>query len=338
MIPLALAGFLALTMFCGYNIAGQWPHDLRDRYLRMCGVLGAALTCWMEPGLGILFALAVARWHSVETLPAVLVFGTGAGIYALVRYGGPETHAAVQAMLVATAMFQAAWGSYQVLWVGRRKYRFTWHQSRDLARASMGNRIFIGALCAIAAPLAPIWALPVLLGGLVLTNTYTGAIAALAGLSVAHPSWTPWLLGGALALSPFIIWWRGHPRDSMAGRVHVWRLSLAAIVAAPWRQRLFGYGHGSFLTLGRWWTARGWTGQHYRQAHNDLVQVAVEWGAVGVLGVALWLAATARHLALGDPVSGAYVAMLVSTLWVFPSYLPHTAVPMLCVAAMMGAK
>ena len=338
MIALAVAAFLALTMFCGYHIGAQWPHDLRDRYLRMVAALAAALTIWLEPGLGLLFALAVYRWRDHYTLPPVLIFGTAAGLYALIRHGGPDTHAAAQAMLVATAMMQAIWAGYELLWVGMKRNRLTLHRARDFGRASMGNRIFVGALCAMAAPLAPLWALPVLLAGLVLTNTYTCAAAALIGLAIAHPGWWPWLLAGSATAAPFILWWRGHPRDSFAGRAHVWRLSFVTWARAPWREFWLGYGHGSFLTLGCWWSARQWTGQHYRQAHNDLVQVTVEWGALGLLGVGLWLTNVARHLEMGDPLSGAFVAMLVATLWVFPSYLPHTAVPMLAIAAMVGAK
>lgn len=337
MFALATALLLFLTMFCGYHIGGQWPHDLRDRYLRMVAVVAALLTTWMEPGLGLLFLLAVYRWRSPETLPAVLIFGSASAIYALVRYGGSEVHAAAQATLIVTAMVQAVWGGYE-LWDGMRTFRLTLHQARDFPRASMGNRIFVGAVCAMAAPLAPLWALPVLLAGIVLTNTYTCAIAAVIGLGIAHPAWVPWIIGGGCLLAPFVMWWRGHPRDSMEGRLHVWRLCLATLWHAPWSIRLTGYGHGAFLTLGRWWSARKFTGQHYRQAHNDLLQVAVEWGLLGVLGVLLWLGALVPHLAWGDPVSGAFVAMLFATCWVFPSYLPHTAVPMLCIAAMLGAR
>ena len=63
-------------MFCAYHIGHSWPHDLRDRFLRMAAALGAALTAWLEPGLGLLLALAVYRWRPPHDLPPVMIFGS----------------------------------------------------------------------------------------------------------------------------------------------------------------------------------------------------------------------------------------------------------------------
>lgn len=338
MIPLALGALLALTMFCAHQIGPAWPNVLRDRYLRIVAMLAAALTAWMEPGLGILFGCAVARWRSPAGLPSVLLLGTGSGIYAAVRYGGPDAHAAVQAMLIATAMVQAVWGAYELYWRGCYKLRLTLQQAREHPRGSMGNRLYIGMLGAMAAPLAPLWALPVCLLGVVTANAYTVMAAAWLGLLVAHPTWWPGLLTVAAAGAWPFYWWRGHPRDSWAQRWIVWRLSLATLWLQPWRLRVIGLGPGAFHALGRWWTARGWTGQHFRQGHNDLVQVTLEYGLLGAVAIALWLLNVGQHAMVGDPVTGAVVAMLVMAVAAFPSYLPHTAVPMLCMAAMLGAR
>lgn len=326
-------------MFTAHQIGARWPRVINDRYIYAVAWLTTILVVFhVEHGLGLLLAVAVARWRCLEGVIPVLLLGTGAGVYAVVRYGGPEVHAAAQAMIVATAMVQSVWGAWELLWRGVYRNHLTLQEARNHPRGSMGNRIYIGGLAAIAAPLAPLWALPVLLLGIVVTNTYLVFIAAAFGIVATYPSIWPWLLGVGVAAAWPIWRWRGNPVDSIRGRLEVWRLCAAVMWHASWQEKLVGCGPGSFPAVARWWVARKWTGQAYIQAHSDLVQVVFEYGLVGLLAVGLWLARVGQYAQWGDPLTGAFVAMLVMAVAAFPSYLPAMAVPMLCVAAMLGAR
>ncbi len=339
MTALAVAALLAATMFTAHQIGARWPRVINDRYIYAVALLSASLAMWrVEHGLGLLLLMAVIRWRCLEDVIPVLLLGTATGVYAVVRYGGPDVHAAAQAMIVATAMVQSVWGAWELLWRGVYRNHLTLQQARNHPRGSMGNRIYIGGLAAIAAPLAPLWALPVLLVGLVVTNTYLALAAGALGLWVTYPYIGPWL--GVVALLGIwpLYWWRGNPVDSLRGRLEVWRLCAAVMWHTSWQEKLVGCGPGSFPAVARWWVARKWTGQAYIQAHSDLVQVVFEYGLIGLLAVALWLARVGQYAQWGDPLTGAFVAMLVMAVAAFPSYLPAMAVPMLCVAAMLGAR
>jgi hypothetical protein len=335
-LTLILVLGLLLLPFCAWNVASPWPAEIRNRMLLIVAWGAAACAIAMEPGLGLLLALAVFRWRNARTIDGVLVIGAAALVYTGVRYGPESVLPAVKAAIVAGAMGQAVWAAYDLLWRAMRKNRLTLHQAREWARGTMGNRVVVAAYCAFAMPLAPVWALPVLALGLAVTNSYLGCFAALVGLVIAHPEWTPGLVPAALLAVPGLTYWRGNPIDSWTGRAQTWRLALATLWHADWRTRLTGFGHGGFPRAAAWWSGRRWTQQHYRQAHNDLIHVAFESGAVGVVAVLLWFASASRAFALGDPLTGALAAMLVNSIGQFPLYLPQTALPTVCVVALMA--
>ncbi len=146
------------------------------------------------------------------------------------------------------------------------------------------------------------YALAVGLPSLYLTQSRSGMVAAAVGMLV-----TVWLISwrrnrrfffAMLVLLPLVLifagvllWllspalrarWSGalpvSPDDSVRVRLLMWRDSLAIIRDAPW----FGHGGGSFR----------WIYEHYkthslqnwfRYAHNEYLQVAVEYGIVGLV-------------------------------------------------------
>ena len=339
LIELAIAGVLLLLPLIAWKIGPlHTAVDLRDRMLLIVGWAGVGLTLWMEPGLGLLFSLAMFRWHDGSGAPGVVMFAAAALIYAGLLYGPEPTGPAALAAIVAGAMGQALWAAWDLCWRAMYRQGLGLHAAREAARASMGNRVIVAAYCAFAAPLAPVWALPVLGVGLLATNSYLGFLAAFIGLCLAHPAWTPSLLAVSLLAWPAVAYWRGNPIDSWRGRLDTWRFSLAAMWHAPWPVKLCGHGHGSFPRAALWWSARGWTRQCYRQAHNDLVQVFFECGLIGVFAVGLWLGSLSRGLELGDPLTAALASALVSATANFPFYLPQTAIPVLCVAALLARK
>ena len=338
-VGLAIAAGLLILPLCAYRIAPDWPHELRDRALLTAGWLAGGLALWSEPGLGILYLCAVRRWRDAPSASGPLMLGLACLIYGAVKWTSADPQHAIRAAIVAGAIGQTLWAAFDLVYFGVYRFKLrSFHAIRELARGSMGNRVIVAAYLAIAAPLAPPWALSLLIGGLAITTSYVGMTAAIIGLAIAHPRWAPALFIAALIAAPGLYWLRGHPRDSWNERTHVWRLSLAMLYAGSWSQRLFGFGHGSFAWFGRYWTARKWTGQCFRQAHNDLVHLAVEYGLVGVAAVLLWGLNVSRGTFLGDPWTGALVAALVVMMGQFPSYLPQTSMAVLCIVAVLARR
>lgn len=324
-------------MLATHQVGPNWPYQIRDRYLYGSAWVGSLLVTWVEPGLGILMMLTVARWRNLDTLPPVLTLGIASAVYCAVKMGRPDA-GMLQAVIVAVAMVQSVWAGYGVIWQGMRQFGATLHQARDFGRGSLGNRVVIATYCAFAAPLAPLWALPILAFGLLITNSYTGMAAALLGLCVTYPDAAPYVLGGTIPAVPALVWWRGNPVDSLDGRVRIWALSFAVLWSGPWWRKWVGLGPGAITVLNRWWTVRKWTGQFYRQAHNDLVEVTLEHGILGGIAVLWWAANVFRHVGWGDPLSGAVVAMALAMLVQFPAHLPQTAIPMLCIAGLLAGR
>ena len=328
---------LLLMPFTAWQVRGHdWPTTTRTRMLWVALAAGILLTGWMEPGLGVLLAVACWHWRDMRSSAGALVLGLVALYYAAVLHVQVDPTPVLLAALVAGAMAQGVWAAADLIYWGR-KHSLSLHARRELARGAMGNRVVVGALCAIATPLAPAWALPCLVLGLIATTSYTACAAAWLGLLIAHPTWWP----GLVALLPAaggLYWWRGKPIDSWTGRTQTWRIAVATLWHATPRERWMGHGPGSFPRLAGWWTIRKWTGQFYRQAHNDLIHCAVEYGLVGALGAVLWVGSLTRGFTWNDPLTGSAVAALILAAGQFPCYLPQTGFAMLSVAALIARR
>jgi hypothetical protein len=337
-LALLLAAILFAAPWCAYRVMVGWPLEIRERML--LGLAYAAVLAMgllVEVGPAILLGIAVWRWRGIETLPAVMVLLGVCGVYAAVKLGPPEMDAVLLTAVILVGTWQALLGISQYL--RGKLLGWNFHTVNESTHGTLGNRVVLATCCALVAPLAPLWLLPVLLIALLCTACYTSLVAVVVGLLVAHPAWA---LPAGIALAPataWVIYWRGHPRDSLRGRRQVAELVLANLwIKRPWSVRLFGHGHGAFRRYAQWWTVYSATGQHYRQAHNDLLHLAFEYGLVGVAAVLLWVVSLSRGMALGDPLTGALAAGAVSSMAQFPAYLPQVALLMLAVAGLLARR
>lgn len=123
------------------------------------------------------------------------------------------------------------------------------------------------------------------------------------------PPYVRWAIGGAVALSCFMLVGVGvyapQKLQSVKSRLFTWKLTMKGV----WKAPMFGHGAGTFgnvyqqvqanyfrtlannpkkLESGRWRLAR-----HNRQAHNDYLQVLFE---LGLIGLGLFLLAIAMAL------------------------------------------
>lgn len=228
------------------------------------------------------------------------------------KSGGPS----LRTLLLAVAALQAGLALYQMA------HGFP-------ANGSVGNTNYLGALVAMVTPLAPVWLLPLLLGGVVASKSAMAVLAAAAGLAFRWPAQLPAL--AALVGVGFL--WRGFDLTSWATRWQVWQLGWADATAS-WGSLLVGHGPSG-------WLMRFPAIQHragvpdgiYAAAHNEYLQALHAGGLVLVALLGVWVWAHRRDFADG-PCGGAAVAIAVSALGFFPF---QTAATALVAVTILGA-
>lgn len=163
------------------------------------------------------------------------------------------------------------------------------------------------------------WAIP----GALLALMLTGARGAVLGVIVALAAWmwpknrnlTIALLCGVVGLSVLMVL-TGYGMAGIANRFAIWRDTLDGLT-------LIGHGFGSFYGLGPEYALR--TDSYFERnahAHNEILEIAFELGALGVtLAAAFWALllkgpATPERLIL--------VAVTVESLFEFPLHVPTT--------------
>lgn len=205
------------------------------------------------------------------------------------------------------------WLGYDILWRGQTQ------GTGLVVHGTVGNPDTLAVLLVLCAVVAPWPTLPVLAGGVLLSNCQT-AMVALALVIVAR-----WPSRGLVALTAFagLVWalWFPPALSTLEDRVLVWRLALSE----PTGPSLL-VGHGS----GSWWAemprrqvAAGWSALGlYTRAHSEYVQLAYEGGLVALGCLGAWLWSWRRSL-----LRPAFVAVGVVSLTLFPFHLAVTALP-----------
>jgi hypothetical protein len=235
-----------------------------------------------------------ATWYLVRAIPAADVG------WILVGWG-------------ALAYGQAALMGWE--WWGKQDGRHP--------HAWIGQRMYAGCWLAMMCCLLPLWVWPGLLVGLFLSGPSWLAVLALGAGSVVRWPWVwPYALScllGVLALFVMAkngqVWglkWlpRGDTLDTVRVRLRVWRLALKHFALEPgaW---LIGFGPGTAGRATRRWNLRHFGLEALGNMHSEPVQVVYEFGALGAMGLGLFVWQIGLGLTWGDPWSAAAVAGLV---------------------------
>lgn len=347
-MTLALAGLLLLAPFWAWHIGPVWPPSLRDngfKTLASASVAMLATICWP---LAILWGLALWHWKDPDRvihpdiyppIAGVLAVGSVVAVFLLASHVPTPDLAWVRGAILVAGATQLGVLTYQAgVLLRHPSPRHTFHYWRDSLRGSMGNRVVTGGFLAFCFGLAPDALVPIFGLGVLATNSFTAFAAALLALCIRYPHAVLWW--GPVALVGFVgvSLWRGNPLDSILGRQLIWRLCWQS-----WRQdtltgKLLGHGHWIFLRRARWWHAQGLVKDIYSQAHQDLLQGLLEYGAVGMLAVLIWVAWLTRGMAMGDPWTAALAAGLLVSMNQFTLHLPHTGLPVVVAAGVLWGR
>jgi O-antigen ligase len=171
-------------------------------------------------------------------------------------------------------------------------------------------------------------ALPVIVAGLIISDTATAAMAALVACGVMlwfeyrhSDDGRFYLLVGLVMLGGLAAGYLQMADDwnvLVNDRWTVWSRAWSGIKASPW----FGYGLGSFRSAG---IVEG--GVYFKQAHNEFVQLAFETGAPGLALALAFVVERARRLRTASlAAAGAFAAMVVLALGSFPLHTADLAV------------
>ncbi len=307
---------------------------IRDRLLLVLAWSGVGVLVWTEPGLGLFAGVVLCHWRSAKGVDALVTVGAGIALFLAARALPGDWFPLVTWAIVVGVVMQVGLAVVQVLLALHADQN--WHVVREAARGTVGNRVVLGCLCAMALPLATIWwCLPLLLG-LALTRSFSALVAAAVAVLVLFPqAWFGVFMVG-------VIGWIGmqYRRPTPVAGMHS-RLVLAALCwkqmrRAGWRDRLLGFGSGSFFRCSKWWMSNRQTTELFKHAHNDAVQGAFEWGLIGVTAIVLFAGSLLIRGGLGSPMTAAVAAVAVNALFQFPLHLPHVLVPTLVLAGMIG--
>ena len=343
----ALAGLLLLAPLWAWHIGAGWPPSLRDNAIKTLGAASVVMLATLVWPLAILWGLALWHWKDVDEVQqadfhppvlGVVAIGSIAAVFLLTARVPTTDLVWVRGAILAAGIGQILVLVYQAACLYRECRGKTFHFWRDSLRGSMGNRVVTGGFLAFCFALAPAALLPVFGLGILATNSFTALAAALVALAIRYPGlvlyWAP-----MVAVAGASCWyWRGHPRDSVTGRWRIWTLCWDSWLQDTWQARLLGRGHFIFGKRAKWWHAQGLVQDIYNHAHQDGLQLLLEYGVVGVLAVAAWLALLSRGMAVGDPWTAALAAGLVVAMNQFTLHLPHTGLPVVAVAGVLWGR
>lgn len=341
-----LVPLVVLLPFVAWNAEQGWPALMRDRLFRIFGWSLAVGLMVVEPGLGLLAAVALWKWRDHRSLRPVLLVLAGGGIYLVAQQVPPELRPIILYGFVIGIVFQVGFALFQQVWYVSHSIwpwpvmEYNPHHANELRRGTTGNRVVLGVLCAMALPLSTavgvswLWA-PCLLGVL-FSRSYTALGSAVAALCILQPTLSPLIAASALLGYFAIQHIRPNPAEGFVERLKLWMLLVLRWWRGGWAGRLVGYGPDSTQKAADWWLSKRILVQRYRHAHSDPVQVLYEWGALGVLAVLLWLGHLWPGLALGDPLTAALAAVLVNAFVQFPLHLAHVLGPTLIIAGFIA--
>lgn len=143
----------------------------------------------------------------------------------------------------------------------------------------MGQRVFQGILCAVAAPILlkkSFWFAPLILIGLYFSESTTAVAAALGGLFFLYPKKTA-LIIPLILLSLWFI-----KKDMNFTQFSVIYQKTLPLIKDPWLGQGIGSFHNAMVVVE---SAKLW----WREAHNEYYQLYFEFGIAGVFIFVLFL-------------------------------------------------
>jgi hypothetical protein len=288
----------------------------RDRWL--LGGL-AISSVWLatrgELWLTVMAVYFLCRWRSPAMLPHLLTWVALAGTWFAALAVVPTAKGWLTAVFGATAGLQVA-----LLW---------WRRFEGFRRptGTMGSPVLTACYLAMTLPLIgpeeSWWVRGLVFGaGLALTSSWLAFLAAGAALCVLTPALTlPLtllaLLGAFAARRRWLTW---TPRDNSFKSVAA-RWNVVGMTWQLWREGLWRWGTGpdSFTDDARRYRARTGLIVPAGDAHNEVLQMAYEYGLLGVVTCLLLVWRVAPYLTLHDPWSAAWVAGGIIALGSYPA-------------------
>ena len=278
--------------------------------------LVAALVGRRDRWLGcavVTLGLGMFLWAGSFDVTHRIVFLVGALALWAVRQTPKVWHPMARDLLAASGVFQAVYMlqqylGYDVLW-GPMVGGILKPQLQPIG--TLGTVDAASAYVAIAAPLMPVWALPIALA-VVLKGHSIGAICSLAvGLLIRyHRSWP---LTGFITTSLVIAWWGymyhfavPHIPTTVSGRITIWQFALA-----DWWERAAIFGPGPWaqqIPQQQMRVNLRPNDEFWVEAHNEYLQWLYEYGALGASIAGLWLWSHRRMFR--DAMCGASLAAL----------------------------
>src|SRR3990167_10349373 len=184
---------LALAPFFCTDAGPGWPSVVRDRFLLVLAWSGAVALTWLEPGVGLFAGVVLCHWRSPKGVGALVTVGAGIVLFLAARSLPGDWFPLVTWAIVIGVVVQVVLALIQVgvaMAAGQN-----WHVVRESARGTVGNRVVLGCLCALAWPLATVWWVVPLFVGLALTRSFSALVAAAVAAAVLSPPlW--WLVAG----------------------------------------------------------------------------------------------------------------------------------------------
>lgn len=267
---------------------------------------------WM--GLFVGWAALALLWAgTAAAIETVEFMALGAAGLLAVRALSDDRKQAAAVLLVGMGLFQVVYGLVQLvgldpLWWG--PYAIA---AVDGVPGTLGNRGYFGWYVAMLTPLAPLWALPVFLAGVLLSKSVLAVLMVTAGLAWRFRSSrrTWYALAGGAAMVGVLAAWRGDVWLAGAwARTGIWRQAAETISGWGW---LIGYGPGSWsVNIPAMERAAGSTGPVFFHAHNDVLQLLYEGGAVALVLLSGWI--WTHRMAFMGRYGGCWVALLVGSL------------------------
>ena len=339
----------------------DWPAVTKDWAVRTLLVVSAALMVTTSWAVSVILLLQLIHWRSsrdttgvVLNLQGPITWGCIAGVLALGSSVPVTWHAWVTQAFVWSALGQVLWmmGSAIVY----RKMPLL--DLRLNMRGTTGNAVITAALLAMAIPFASPWQQIIIGAGLLATGSFVGILAACAALTIASPAIGWWLVGMAGVAAGAIRMRTGYRDFFIACRrivcEHTWntpfddsvrerRLVLGLLIRTwlswPTWYGLVGKGHQAFSTEARWWLTQRKVFQLFKQAHNDWLQLLLEYGLVGFLAVTIWMAMLLYSQGtLGDPLTAAVAAGIIASMGQFPLHLPQSGIPWIILVGLLVAR